>query len=273
MSRPFLKTALWILCLMGLVGSPATQNAAAARPSSQIPLLAFLSAEAPNKITGDGAFYVHQGTTPGLNCIRLESDGSFVMTVYAASQRRVDLKFDDLFAPPRNTNPIECAAASFLASPEAPVPATFWSLRTYWKCRYIPHTGPDGTTWTELIRSTTRKDAKILDLRAMSLGETVGVSVEMMSFRVGNTGDPYGLTGQPLESAPGSAAYLLVTATDWDGDGAMDWVLRTIPGRLEVKEWDRTAVLPEGEAFRLTCGYPCEYGAFALPFELKIAKH
>ena len=52
----------------------------------------------------------------------------------------------------------------------------------------------------------------------------------------------------------------------------MDWILRTIPGKVVIRSYDRTDVLLDGECFRLTSDWPCEYGSFKLPYELKIAK-
>lgn len=50
--------------------------------------------------------------------------------------------------------------------------------------------------------------------------------------------------------------------------------VRTIPGKIVIKQYDRADdVLPNGDAFHMTCGYPCEYGGFQMPFELKIAKN
>lgn len=282
MSRKFSKAVLLAMFTAVVLATTAVLWAAAAK---DIPMIAFFSADPSNKIFGDSSMpYVHQGTTLGVNNLTISGrEGYFVMAIYANSGRYANLLFDTRRTFPDVTNPVECANAYFLDTPVIPVQTTYWFLRTYWRCRYIPHEEPDGTTWTELIRSTTRKDATILNLKAMVPGETVGVSVEMMKFRPRDSGltpgydesqDLYGLTGKQLDpEAPGSAAYLLVTATDWNGDGVMDWILRTIPGKVVIKQYGRADdVLPHGDGFLMTCGYPCEYGSFSLPFELKIAK-
>ncbi len=279
MSQKFIRAVLMVLLVAGVVGTGVAQKGGR---SVVIPMMALFSGESGVKITDDGLGpYVHQGTTTELNNLQIEGDGHFTMVVRSVSGRKVNLLFDTLCRLPGTPNPDGCADPYFLLS-TTPVQTTYWSLRTYWKCRYIPHEEPDGTKWTELIRSTTRKDSTILNLKTMVKGETVGVSIEGTRFRPSdNQGTPaydesldfYLMTGQPLlETSPGSAAYLLVTATDWDGDGVMDWILRTIPGKLVVKEYDRTAVLPDGDCFRLNSDYPCGYGSFKLPYELKIAR-
>jgi hypothetical protein len=280
MSRKLLQALLLALLVAGVVGTGVAQKGG---KSVVIPMTALFSGESGVKITDDGLGpYVHQGTTTELNNVQIEGDGHFIMVVRTVSHRMLNLLFDTQCRPPVDPNPVDCADPNFLLSP-TPVQTTYWMLRTYWKCRYIPHVENDGTIWTELVRSTTRKDSTILNLKTMVPGETVGVSVEGMRFNPtdneSTTGydestlDNYLMTGtQLLESSPGSAAYLLVTATDWDGDGVMDWILRTIPGKVVIKEWDRTDVLPDGDCFRLTCGFPCEYGSYKLPFELKIAR-
>jgi len=228
------------------------------------------------KITSDNSIvpYVNRGNKPGMNYVVIGSpntSGHFVMAIYSNTGRYVNLLFATPCSP-EETPAGGCPDAYFLDSPNDLVPTTYFSLRTVWKCQYIPHDG-----WTEFIRSTTKRDATILNLTKMTPGETVGVSFEMAKFRVNDnpltsgydeSQDLYGLTSYPT-----GAGYLLVTAGDWDGDGVMDWILRTISGRLVVKEHDRTTDLPQGDCFRLTGGWPCEYGSFRLPFELKIARN
>jgi len=266
MSRRFIKAVLLVLFVAGVAGSGVAQKPA---KTVVIPMMALFTGDSGYRITGDGGPYAHQGTATDLNNLTIEKDGHFIMVVRAVTGRWVNLLFNAQCTS-AEPNIEDCADPDFLLSADA-VQTTYWSLRTYWKCRYISH-ADEAEPWTELIRSTTRKDATILNLKAMTPGETVGVSVEMMTFKVDESEDLYGLTGQPLPGEAGSAAYLLITATDWDGDGIMDWTLRTIPGRVVIKEWDRTTVLLNGEALRLTCGYPCEYGSFILPFELKVAR-
>jgi hypothetical protein len=270
MSRTLIKVVILALLVAGIAGSGVAQKPAR---NTVIPMMASLSGETGFKITDDGLGpYVHQGTTTELNNLTIDTDGHFLMVVRAVSGRKLNLLFETQCLPPADPNPDDCPNPSYLLSSTA-VGTTYWMLRTYWKCRYISHAG-DAEPWTELIRSTTRKDSTILDLRAMAPGETVGVSVEGMRFCEAESGSEcYLMTGtQWSASAPGSAAYLLVTATDWDGDGAMDWILRTIPGKVVIKSYDRTDILPDGECFRLSGSYPCAYGSFKLPFELKIAK-
>ena len=267
MSRRSIQTFLLVVLVAGVAGRGIAQKPA---KSIVIPMMALLTGDSGYRITGDGGPYTHQGTATDLNNLTIENDGHFIMVVRAITGRWVNLLFNAQCTS-HEPNIEDCADPDFLLSADA-VQTTYWSLRTYWKCRYISH-ADEAEPWTELIRSTTRKDATILNLKAMTPGETVGVSVEMMTFKVDGSDDLYGLTGQPLNPVdPGSAAYLLVTATDWDGDGAMDWILRSIPGKLVIKSYDRTDILPDGDCFRLTCGYPCEYGSFKLPVELKIAK-
>lgn len=276
MSRRFIKAVLLVLLVAGLAGSGGAQKPA---KNVVIPMMALLSGEAGSRITDDGLGpYVHQGTTSEENNLTIDTDGHFLMVVRAVSGRKLDLLFDTQCTPPPQPNPDDCADPDFLFS-TSPVQTTYWMLRTYWKCRYIPH-DDEAEPYTELIRSTTRRDSTILNLKTMVPGETVGVSVEGMRFRPTDSGqtpeydeslDFYLMTGQQaLDGAPGSAAYLLVTATDWDGDGAMDWVLRTIPGKVVIKSYDRTDVLLDGECFRLSSDFPCGYGSFKLPYELKI---
>jgi hypothetical protein len=280
MPRKFLKVVFLALVATGVVMGAAAVLKAAATTGKDIPMIAFVSTDPPNKILGDSSMaYVHQGTKPGMNYLVIGQPGTsghFVMAIYANSSRHVNILFDSLFYPPPAPNPGECIYPHFLSSPANPVDTTYFYLRTVWKCRYIPHVDPDGTQWTELIRSTTAKDATILDFTKMRMGETVGVSFEMATFRgpdnpltpaYDESQDLYGLT-----SYPHGAGYVLVTAGDWDGNGVMDWTLRTIPGRLVVVEHDRTADLPQGDCFKLTSGWPCEWGSFGLPFELKIAR-
>ncbi len=269
MSRRFVKAVLLVLLVAGVVGSGVAQKPAR---NVVIPMMALLSGESGFRITDDGfGPYVHQGTATDLNNVTIDTDGHFLMVVRDVSNRKLKLLFNTPCIPPAGPNPDDCPDPSFLLSSTA-VETTYWMLRTYWKCRYIPHEDPDGTKWTELIRSTTRKDSTILNLRTMAMGETVGVSVEGMRFCTAETAlDCFLMTGQQLELDPGSAAYLLVTATDWDGDGAMDWILRTIQGKVVIRSYDRTDVLLEGECFKLSGPYPCRYGSFKLPYELKIA--
>lgn len=280
----------WTNVILGAVSVAAVLAGAAAMsggaPARDIPVSALFSERVGDKVTGDGGgYYVHQGTSLDVNNISISGkDGCFVMVVRASSGRFVDLDFGARVTPPEAVNPPECAPANFLASPETPVRSFYWYLRTYWKCRYISHLEPDGTIWTELIRSTTRKDQALLNLTTMKPGETVGVSVEGWRFQppddpatplpLNESADSYLMTGvQSDPDAPGSAGYLLVTATDWNGDGVLDWILRTIPGKIVIKQYDRADdILPNGDAFRMTCGYPCEYGGFQMPFELKITK-
>ena len=282
MSRKSLNIVIWCLfVVVALVGAAAMSGGA---PAKDIPMTALFSERGGDKIMGDGGgFYVHQGTSLDVNNVSLSGrEGNFVMVVRANSGRFVDLNFDTRVAPPESENPSECAKGYFLATPDRPVQTVNWFLRTYWKCKYIPHEDETGK-WTELIRSTTRRDQTMLNLTTMRPGETVAVSVEGWSFRapddpgtpsIDESVDSYLMTGlQGDPDAPGSAGYLLITATDWTGDGIMDWILQTIPGRIVIKQYARADdVLPNGDAFHMTCGYPCEYGGFQMPFELKIAR-
>lgn len=280
MSRRSLSVVLWAGFVAVVVGGVAAVKSDGASAKT-IPMVALFSDRAGDKITGDGGgFYVHQGTTLDANNVSIGNTGDFVMVVRASSGRYVDLKFDTRTAFPVAENPSECALAYFLDTPAIPVQSAYWALRTYWKCRYIPHEDETGK-WTELIRSTTRRDSTILNLTTMKLNETVGVSIEMMRFRAPDNPmtpsydeyqDFYGLTSQVQPGEAGSAIYLLVTATDWNGDGVMDWILRSIPGRVVIKEWDRTCELACGDSFSMGADWPCKYGSFGMPFELKIAK-
>lgn len=289
MAQRFWKVALLALLVAPVaLGTATALKSAVKPPTTDIPVLALFSDRPGDKITGDsGIPYAYQGTRPGEDYLVINKSGSFVMGINAPAGlgRYANLEPDTQLFPPEPEIPTgtECANASFLPSPpDVDVPTTYWFLRTYWKCRYVPHVEEDGTTWTELIRSTTRRDATILNLNSMQPGETVGVSVEMMRFRVRDntktldydeSQDLYGLTGRNLPELPGSAAYLLVTATDWNGDGIMDWILRTIPGKIVIKQYDRADdVLLYGDGFKMVGNWPCEYGTFSLPFELKIAK-
>jgi hypothetical protein len=242
--------------------------------NADIPMKALFSDGSSFKITSDDSNvpYVNQGSKPGVNYVVISgpsTSGNFVMAIYTNTGRYANMLFDTLM---HGESPAAgCPDAYFLDSPDAIVPTTYFFLRTYWKCQYIPHDG-----WTEFIRSTTKRDATILNLTKMTPGETVGVSFEMARFRVNDdpntlgydeSQDLYGLTSYPT-----GAGYLLVTSGDWDGDGIMDWTLKTISGKLVVEEYDRTTTLPDGDCFRLTGGWPCEYGSFRLPFELKIAR-
>jgi len=283
MSRRCANVVLGALFIAAVLGGAAVTSGGA--PAKDIPMMALFTERAGDKITGDGGgFYVHQGTSLDVNNVSISGrDGYFVMVVRASSERSVNLNFNAQITQDA-VNPAECAKAYFLATPEIQVQTVYWSLRTFWKCRYIPHVEPDGTTWTELIRSTTRRDQTFLNLTTMRPGETVAVSVEGWRFRppddsatelpIDESVDSYLMTGvQSDPDAPGSAGYLLVTATDWTGDGVMDWILQTIPGKIVIKQYDRADdVLPNGDAFHMTCGYPCEYGGFQMPFELRITR-
>ena len=285
MSRRTLNIVLWGTFIAVVLGGGAAVMSGGP-PVKDIPITALFSERVGDKITADGGgFYVHQGTSLDVNNISITaSDGHFLMVVRASSGRYVNLDFGTRVTPPEGPNPAECAKAYFLATPETKVQTVYWLLRTYWKCKYIPHIEPDGTTWTELIRSTTRKDQTTLNLTTMKPGETVAVSVEGWRFRapddtanelpIDESLDIYLMTGVQWDpDAPGSAGYLLVTATDWTGDGVMDWILRTIPGKIVIKSYDHADdILPNGDAFHMTCGYPCEYGGFQMPFELRITR-
>lgn len=282
MSQRLLKAALLAALAAGVLLGTASAQKGGGTSSKDIPMKAIFSDGSDFRITGDAVPYVHQGSQAGQTYIVLDGNGSFVMAAYSSTGRNPNLLFDTCWSLPTAENPVECADPYFLPPQAFPVQSTYFFLRTYWKCRYIAHVEEDGTTWTELIRSTTRRDAAILNLKTMSPGETVGVSVEMMRFRVTDNAltpgydesqDLYGLTGRPLPGMPGSAAYVLVTATDWNGDGVMEWILRSIPGKIVIKQYDRADdVLLQGDAFRTVSDWPCEYGSFILPFELKIAK-
>lgn len=282
MPRKVMNISLWAVFAAVVIGGVAAVKSDGAAAKT-IPMMALFSDRAGDKVTGDGGgFYAHQGTTLDVNNISISGNtGDFVMVVRASSGRYVNMRFDTRWADPAVPNPDECAEAYFLDTPAIPLQTYYWFLRTYWKCRYIPHEEPDGTTWTELIRSTTRKDATILNLTTMKPGETVGVSIEMMRFRAPDSlltptydesQDLYGLTSQVPPGEAGSAIYLLVTATDWNGDGVMDWILRTIPGRVVIKEYDRTCELARGDSFSMGGDWPCKYGSFGMPLELRIAK-
>jgi hypothetical protein len=279
MSRQFFKIfSLALLAVVVVLGAMAAQKGGGGGGTKDIPMKAVLSGGL-NKITGDpGGFYVHQGTKSGMNSLLITQTGAFpgyfAMVIYANSGRYVNLLFDTLLYSPTEPLPVGCGYPYFLYppySPNDPVETTLFSLRTVWKCQYIPHDG-----WTELIRSTPTLDPTILNLATMRMGDTVGVSFEMAQFRVNDDPETPGYNesedGYGLTSYPHGAGYLLVTATDWDGNGVMDWILRTISGRLVVVEHDRTADLPHGDCFKLTSGAFCEIGSFWLPFELKIAR-
>jgi hypothetical protein len=284
MSRRCADIILGAVFVAAVLGGAALTSGGA--PAKDIPMMALFSERVGDKITGDGGgFYFHQGTTLDVNNVSISGrEGNFVMVVRASSGRYVNLDFGARVTPPEGPNLAECAKAYFLATPEIKVQTVYWLLRTYWKCKYITHDEPDGTTWTELIRSTTRRDQTMLNLTTMSPGETVAVSVEGWRFRapddtatelpIDESLDGYLMTGVQWDpDAPGSAGYLLVTATDWTGDGVTDWILRTIPGKIVIKSYDHADdILPNGDAFHMTCGYPCEYGGFQMPFELKIAR-
>jgi hypothetical protein len=283
MSRQFFKIfSLTLLAVFVVLGTTAGQKGGGDSGSKDIPMKAIFSDGF--KITSDDSSipYVNQGNKPGMNYVVIGSpntSGHFVMAIYANTGRYVNMLFDNLLIEPEEPLPGGCGYPYFLYPPYSRsdlVATTYFFLRTFWKCQYIPHVEPDGTTWTEFIRSTTSKDATILNLTKMVMGETVGVSFEMARFRVNDdqqtpgydeSQDLYGLTSYPT-----GAGYLLVTATDWDGNGVMDWILRTISGKLVVVAHDRTDVLPQGDCFRLTSGWPCECGSFGLPFELRIAR-
>jgi hypothetical protein len=279
MSRQFFKIfSLALLAVIVVVGSVAGQKGGGGG-TKDIPMKAVFSDGF--KITGDSdLLYVHQGTGPGMNSLVIFQiggwlKGAFEMVIHSNSGRYVNLLFDNAVDfPPTDPLPAGCGYPYFLYPPYSrtePVETTQFRLGTIWKCQWIPHDG-----WTELIRSTTRKDATILDLTTMRMGETVGVSFEMAEFRVKDDpltpGYDESVDGFGLSGYPHGAGYLLVTATDWDNNKIMDWTLKTISGRLVVKEYDRTADLPYGDCFKLNSGSLCYCGAFSMPFELKIAR-
>jgi hypothetical protein len=268
MSREFLKAVLLAVLVTVLIGAASGQKGGG-DTGKDIPMIAILSTDPPNKILGDSSMpYVHQGTKVNQNYVMLGGkDGYFVMTIRAATGRHVNLLFDTLLYPPAAPNPGDCIYPYFLSSPAVPVQTESFSMRTVHKCLYSVKEDSEGP-YTEFIRSTSTMPQSILDLRKIPMGETVGVSFEMIQFRAPNSTDAYALSGHPL-----GAGYVLVTAGDWDGNGVMDWIIRTIPGRVKILQVDRaTDVLPHGDCFKLTSGWPCEDGSFGLPFELKIAR-
>jgi len=282
MSRQFFKIfSLALLAAIFVLGAIAIPTPAGGGGNADLPMKAIFSDGSSFKILNDhsGQPYVHQGNKSGMNYVVIGSpstSGHFVMAIYANSGRYVNLRFDTLLHNPLEPVTGGCPDPYFLDSPDVLVPTTYFFLRTFWKCQYIDHLY-ENPPWIEFIRSTTSKDASILNLTKMLPGEKIGVSFEMASFRANDdlntpgydeSQDLYHLSGYPT-----GAGYLLVEATDWDGNGVMDWILRTIPCKLVVKAFGRTDdVLPQGDCFKLTDGWPCEYGSFGLPFELKIAR-
>lgn len=268
MSRDLLKAVLLAVLVTVLIGAASGQKGGG-DTGKDIPMIAFLSTDPPNKIFGDSSMpYVHQGTRVNQNYVMMGGkDGYFAMTVRAATNRYVNLLFDAFMYSPPNPNPGDCIYPYFLSSPAVPVQAEYFSMRTVHKCLYSVKEDSEGP-YTEFIRSTSTMPQSLLDLRKIPMDETIGATFEMIKFKAPNSMDIYSLGGYPL-----GAGYVLVTATDWDGNGVMDWIIRTIPGRVKILQYDRaTDVLPHGDCFMLYSGWPCEDGAFLLPFELKIAR-
>jgi hypothetical protein len=266
--RFFMIFTLVLLAVVIAFGTMAAQKGGG-DTGKDIPMIAFLSVGQPNKIYGDSFVpYVHQGTRVNQNYVMMGGkDGYFAMTVRAATGRYVNLLFDAFMYPPENPNPGDCIYPYFLSSPAVPVQTESFSMRTVYKCLFSVKEDSEGP-YTEFIRSTSTMAQSILDLRKIPMGETIGATFEMIKFKAPNSTDIYSLSGYPL-----GAGYVLVTATDWDGNGVMDWIIRTIPGRIKILQFDRaTDVLPHGDCFKLTSGWPCEDGSFLLPFELKIAR-
>ena len=241
--------------------------------SKNIPMKAVFSGRLGDKITSDGkGAYIHQGTKSGMNSLLISKQvpwmmGSFSMTVYATTGRHMNLLFNaPVDFPPAEPLPAGCGYPYFLYDPyslDTPVETARFHLQTFWKCQVIQH-----DTYTEFIRATPTQDQTILDLTAMRPGETFGVSVEMIEFVAPESTDGFGLLGYPR-----GAGYLLVTATDWNGDGVMDWILKTISGQLVIKHYGRADDdLPNGDHFRMSSGSFCYCGTFWMPFELKITR-
>jgi hypothetical protein len=278
MSRNLLKAVLLAVLVTAVIGAASGQKGGGGDTGKDIPMIAILSTDPPNKIFGDSSMpYVHQGTRVTQNFVMMGGkDGYFAMTIRAATGRRVNLLFDTFMYPPENPNPGDCIYPYFLSSPAVPVQTESFSMRTVHKCLYSVKEDSEGP-YTEFIRSTSTMPQSLLDLRKIPMGETIGVTFEMIKFRAPDFGptrdydesmDVYSLGGYPV-----GAGYVLVTATDWDGNGAMDWIIRTIPGRVKILQFDRaTDVLPHGDCFKLLSGWPCEDGSFLMPFEVKIAR-
>ena len=111
-----------------------------------------------------------------------------------------------------------------------------------------------------------------LNFTTMRMGETKGVCGlgNTIRFRTKDNSatrnhdesqDEYGLVMDPQ--------YYLVKATDWDGNGVLDWILTPVCGDLKVKEADGTySDYPYGTVLRqvVSSGQRvCDHGTYWMP--------
>ena len=199
------------------------------------------------KMSDDTAIlpYVYQGSRTGQNYLVISQPGTtgdFRMCIHGGSGRFVKLLFNDVLREPAS-----CLGKLIPYAPRTPIlfirqsksrlkPHIFSSVR-----RGNANTSTmmmHRTPWTELIPME-----NYLNFTTMRMGKTGGLydlgnTIRFRTKDNSATGnrdesqDEYGLVMDPQ--------YYLVKATDWGGNGVLDWILTQVCGDLKVKEADGT---------------------------------
>lgn len=285
MSARFLRVFLLALLAAGvLLGTASAQKGGGGTATKDIPLIAtfygFDSSGNALKITNDviNGAYVHQGNKPGQNKI-VFSAGSLIFSIYKESGRWVNLSFDQVLEAPVPILDLKseynCRPPYFIY-PEiwSSITTTYFFIRTLNEYQRVIHGENPLDPWAEFT-SLVRTYPDFLKMSEGQVKYVCGVG-NTVPFRTDdpNTGldesqDQFALFQEPQ--------FYEIQATDWNGDGVTDWVIRPYAGHFKVWDTDNKEYkdFPQGciprrvtsSAFR-----DCNHGEFAMPFELRLRR-